>query len=59
MIVVGSVNVDLIVQVERRPGGGETVLAGTFEQRAGGKGANQAAAPILRRLRHSAGACIG
>jgi ribokinase len=44
VIVVGSVNVDLIAAVERRPGGGETVLATGLERRAGGKGANQAAA---------------
>jgi ribokinase len=44
VIVVGSVNVDLIVQVARLPGPGETVLGGRFTEQDGGKGANQATA---------------
>jgi ribokinase len=44
VVVVGSVNADLIVQVERRPGPGETVLGGDLVVRPGGKGANQAVA---------------
>lgn len=48
VIVVGSVNVDLVARVPRLPGPGETVAAGTFEQHHGGKGANQAVA--ARRL---------
>lgn len=42
--VVGSANADLVVQVPRRPGGGETLLGGDLRLLAGGKGANQAAA---------------
>jgi len=42
--VVGSVNLDLVVQVERLPQPGETVGGGTFSRVAGGKGANQAVA---------------
>ena len=44
VVVVGSTNADLIVQVERRPGAGETVLGGDLVVRPGGKGANQAVA---------------
>lgn len=42
--VVGSVNVDCVVAVEKRPLPGETVLARAFEVHPGGKGANQAVA---------------
>jgi ribokinase len=42
--VVGSINVDLVVEVERLPARGETVTGGTFARRGGGKGANQAVA---------------
>ena len=44
VIVVGSVNVDLVVTVERLPGPGETVTGGHFERHHGGKGGNAAVA---------------
>jgi ribokinase len=44
VVVVGSVNVDLIVRVPRLPLRGETVIGGTFSRAPGGKGANAAAA---------------
>ncbi len=44
VIVVGSVNVDLVVTVERLPGPGETVTGGRFARHHGGKGGNQAVA---------------
>jgi ribokinase len=44
VLVVGSVNVDLVVQGERLPQVGETVLGGTFSRFHGGKGGNQAVA---------------
>ena len=44
IIVVGSVNLDLVVRVERLPEPGETVGGGTFRRVPGGKGANQAVA---------------
>src|SRR5215213_11703573 len=44
VIVVGSVNVDLSIKVQRLPSPGETVIGGTFAQAPGGKGGNQAAA---------------
>jgi ribokinase len=44
VIVVGSVNVDLVVTTDRLPGPGETVIGGRFSQHHGGKGGNQAVA---------------
>ncbi len=44
VIVVGSVNVDLVVWSARLPAPGETVSGGRFEQHDGGKGGNQATA---------------
>jgi ribokinase len=44
VVVVGSVNVDLVVQVPKLPSPGETVIGGTFSISHGGKGANQAVA---------------
>jgi len=44
VVVVGSINADLIVQVERHPHPGETLLGHTSTVLPGGKGANQAVA---------------
>ncbi|HEX2051879.1 MAG TPA: ribokinase [Actinomycetota bacterium] len=44
VVVVGSVNVDLVTYVDRLPRPGETVVGGTFARAHGGKGANQAVA---------------
>lgn len=44
IVVVGSSNTDMVVQAERIPRPGETVLGGRFSMAAGGKGANQAVA---------------
>lgn len=43
VLVVGSSNTDMIIQVDRIPQPGETVLGGDFVTVCGGKGANQAA----------------
>jgi ribokinase len=40
--VVGAINVDLVVHVERLPTPGETVTDGAFSRHQGGKGGNQA-----------------
>lgn len=42
--MVGSLNADLVVGVERRPAPGETVLGSDLATHPGGKGANQAVA---------------
>ena len=44
IVVVGSVNLDLVARVERLPSPGETVGGATFSRVPGGKGANQAVA---------------
>lgn len=48
IVVVGSLNLDLIVEVDRLPDQGETVLGKKAHMLPGGKGANQAVA--ARRL---------
>jgi ribokinase len=44
VVVVGSVNVDMVFRVPRLPGPGETVTRGSFTRSPGGKGGNQAVA---------------
>ena len=44
VVVLGSLNVDLVTHVERHPSPGETVLGEGLQRLAGGKGANQAVA---------------
>jgi len=44
VLVVGSINVDVVVSTAMLPTRGETVIGGTFGQYQGGKGANQAVA---------------
>ena len=44
IVVVGSTNADMIIQLKKIPKPGETVVGGKFSSAAGGKGANQAVA---------------
>jgi ribokinase len=44
VVVVGSINVDLVVTAERFPRPGETIIGRSFERHPGGKGANQSIA---------------
>jgi len=50
VIVVGSINTDLVIRGPRLPAPGETVGGGEFYQAAGGKGANQAVAAARAAL---------
>src|SRR5947209_9827347 len=57
VIVVGSINIDVVVRVARLPGPGETVTGGRLERHGGGKGANQAVAAVRAGARvHMIGA---
>lgn len=47
VVVVGSLNLDLVVRPSLAPGAGETVFAPRLERFPGGKGANQAVAAAL------------
>ena len=42
IVVVGSLNADLVQRVDRVPRPGETVLGGDLQVISGGKGGNQA-----------------
>ena len=53
IVVIGSANLDRVVQVPRLPMPGETVLGGEYREFFGGKGANQAVA-----ARRAAGATL-
>ena len=44
IIVIGSLNADLVQNVDRLPKAGETIIGGNLETFSGGKGANQAVA---------------
>lgn len=57
VVVVGSVNRDVVARVARIPGPGETVLASSLLRTGGGKGANQAVA--ARRAGGEAVAFVG
>ena len=60
VVVLGSLNVDLVAAVERHPGPGETVLAeGLLRRFAGGKGGNQAVAAAAAGARVSLVAAAG
>lgn len=50
IVVIGSSNTDMVVQSERLPRPGESVLGGDFMMAGGGKGANQAVA--VARMGH-------
>ncbi|WP_293771563.1 ribokinase [uncultured Corynebacterium sp.] len=51
LAVVGSINADLMVSVERHPTPGETLMGSGGDILAGGKGANQAVAAALQGAR--------
>ena len=46
VVVCGSLNMDVVVQSERRPATGETLLGATVSFLPGGKGLNQAIAAV-------------
>ncbi|OJX97451.1 MAG: ribokinase [Micrococcales bacterium 73-15] len=59
VVVVGSINVDLVLTVARHPAPGETLLGGGGHSTPGGKGANQAVAAALRGARTAMVGAVG
>jgi ribokinase len=59
VILVGSINADLVVRAERLPGPGETVAGGEFSRHGGGKGANQAVAAARMGVRVTMVGAVG
>jgi ribokinase len=57
--VVGSINLDLVVQAERLPRPGETVSGARFSRVPGGKGANQAVAAARLGAEVALLGCVG
>ncbi|ASR56185.1 ribokinase [Cellulomonas sp. PSBB021] len=59
VVVVGSVNADLVVRVARHPRPGETLLGSTSDTLPGGKGANQAVAAARQGARVALVGAVG
>jgi len=59
VVVVGSLNIDLVTRVERHPKPGETVMGSGLERLAGGKGANQAVAAAAAGAPVAMVGCVG
>jgi ribokinase len=59
VVVIGSINVDLVVTADHLPAPGETVLGGRFAVHHGGKGANAAVAAARAGARVTMIAAVG
>ena len=59
VLVVGSINTDLVVAVPTLPRAGETVLGNDLQRIGGGKGANQAVAAARLGARTALLGCVG
>jgi ribokinase len=59
VLVVGSLNMDLVVNAPRLPQVGETILGGAFATFPGGKGANQAVAAARMGVSVAMIGCVG
>jgi len=59
IVVVGSLNMDLVVRMPQIPRPGETLLGGVFKTFPGGKGANQAVAAARLGAHVTMIGCIG
>ena len=59
VVVVGSLNMDLVTRASRLPKGGETLIGESFSVVSGGKGANQAVAAARLGAQVSMIGCVG
>lgn len=59
VVVVGSLNMDLVTRTERLPRPGETIFGQSFDTVHGGKGANQAVAAARLGARVAMLGCVG
>lgn len=59
VVVVGSLNMDLVTRAQRLPGPGETLSGDSFVTVSGGKGANQAVAAARLGARVAMIGCVG
>lgn len=59
VVVIGSLNMDLVVRAPRLPKGGETLAGHDFATAPGGKGANQAVAAARLGARVAMIGCVG
>ena len=59
VLVIGSLNMDLVVRCEHLPQTGQTIFGNDFFTAAGGKGANQAVAAARLGARVALAGCVG
>lgn len=59
VVVVGSLNMDLVARAERLPRAGETLAGASFDTVPGGKGANQAVAAARLGAQVAMVGCVG
>jgi ribokinase len=59
VVVIGSLNMDLVTRAPRLPRGGETLIGESFATVSGGKGANQAVAAARVGAQVSMVGCVG
>jgi len=59
VLVIGSLNVDLVVRCARMPDVGETIIGDSLERHPGGKGLNQAIAAARDEARVQMCGCVG
>ena len=59
LLIVGSINVDLVTRVPHHPAPGETILGEGGSRSPGGKGANQALAAALQGAQVTVVGCVG
>lgn len=59
ILVIGSINTDMVVKAKALPGPGQTLIGGEFLMNSGGKGANQAVAAARLGAQVSLLGCLG